>query len=57
MIKVKSVVLHNVLRNSEHVGHPVYFGLVAAFGHGPYAIAAGVMAIITLLLLVIVTGD
>lgn len=57
MIKVKSVVLHNALRSGEHLGHPVYFGLVAAFGHGPYAIAAGVMAIITLLLLVIVTGD
>ena len=53
--KIKSVHLHNVLRSGEHVGHPIYFACVAAFGHGPYALAAGVMALITLLLLVIVS--
>lgn len=57
MKKVKSVYLHNALRSGEHIGHPIYFGLVAAFGHGPYAIAAGVMALTTLLLLIIVSGD
>jgi len=57
MLKVKSVHLHNVLRSGEHVGHPIYFSLVAAFGHGPYAIAAGVMAVICLLLLIVVSGD
>lgn len=54
MIKVKSAVLHNALHCGENLGHPVYFAAVAVFGHGPYAVAAGVMAVITLLLLVIV---
>lgn len=53
-MKVKSAFLHSSLHASEAVGHPVYFALVAAFGHGPYAIAAAVMAIISLLLLVVV---
>jgi hypothetical protein len=57
MLKIKSVHLHNALRSGEHVGHPIYFALVAAFGHGPYALAAGVMAFITLLLIFIVAGD
>lgn len=57
MKKIKSVYLHNALHTGETVGHPIYFALVAAFGHGPYAIAAGVMALISILLLVIVSGD
>jgi len=56
-MKLKSSVLHGVLHKGESVGHPVYFAAVAAFGHGPYAICAGVMAVITLLMLVIVDGD
>ena len=55
MPKIKSVYLHNALHKSEVVLHPVYFAGVAAFGHGPYVIVAGIMAVITLLLLVIVT--
>lgn len=54
MVKLKSAVLHSALHRGESLGHPVYFAAVAVFGHGPYAIAAGVMAVITLLLLVIV---
>jgi len=53
-MKIKSAVLHSALHSSEAIGHPIYFACVAAFGHGPYALAAGVMAIITLLLLIIV---
>lgn len=53
-MKVKSATLHSILHSGESVGHPIYFAAVAAFGHGPYAIAAGVMAVITLLLLVVV---
>ena len=55
MIKIKSAVLHSALRTGDHVGHPIYFACVAAFGHGPYALAAGAMAVITLLLLFIVS--
>lgn len=57
MIKIKSAHLHHALHTGETVGHPIYFALVAAFGHGPYAIAAAVMAVISILLLVIVSGD
>ena len=57
MRKIKSNYLHNVLHVGEHVGHPIYFACVAAFGHGPYALAAGAMALITLLMLFIVSGD
>ena len=55
-MKIKSAVLHGALHTGEAVGHPFYFALVAAFGHGPYAVAAGVMALITLLLLVVSEG-
>lgn len=55
MPKIKSVYLHNALHKSENVLHPVYFAGVAAFGHGPYVIVAGIMAVITLLMLVIVS--
>ena len=53
-MKVKSARLHAALHTGDAIGHPVYFAAVAFFGHGPYAIAAGVMAIITLLILVVV---
>jgi hypothetical protein len=55
-MKLKSTALHSALHTGEAVGHPVYFALVAAFGHGPYAIAAGVMAVIALLMLIVVEG-
>ena len=55
-MKIRSAVLHGVLHRGDAVGHPFYFALVAAFGHGPYAVAAGVMAAITLLLLVVTEG-
>lgn len=55
-MKVRSVVLHSVLHRLELVGHPLYFAAVAFFGHGGYVFAAGAMAIITLLLLVISEG-
>jgi hypothetical protein len=55
-MKLKSAALHGFLHRGEAVGHPFYFALVAAFGHGPYAVAAGVMALITLLLLVVSEG-
>lgn len=50
-MKIRSTILHSLLHRSEAVGHPIYFALVAAFGHGPYALAAGVMAVVALLLL------
>lgn len=53
-MKIKSAYLHHTLHTGETVGHPIYFAAVAAFGHGPYAIIAGIMAVITLLLLIIV---
>ena len=53
-MKIKSTVVHNALHQGEAVGHPIYFAAVAAFGHGPYAVAAAVMAVITLLLLIVV---
>lgn len=55
-MKIKSTPLYHSLHISEAFGHPIYFALVATFGHGPYAIAAGVMALICLLLLVVVEG-
>jgi len=55
-MKIKSAVLHSALHTGEAVGHPIYFALVATFGHGPYAIAAGAMAVIALLLLIVVEG-
>lgn len=54
-MKLKSTKLRSLLHSGESLGHPVYFATVAAFGNGPYALAAGVMAIITLLLLIIVS--
>lgn len=56
-MKLKSSTLYHMLHKGENVGHPVYFAAVAAFGHGPYAICAGIMAVITLLMLIIVDGD
>ena len=53
-MKIKSAVLRHTLHVGDAVGHPIYFALVAVFGHGPYAFAAGTMAIITLLLLIVV---
>ena len=55
-MKIKSTAIYHSLHIGEALGHPVYFALVATFGHGPYAIAAGVMALISLLLLVVVEG-
>ena len=55
-MKITSAYLHTTLHTGEAIGHPIYYACVAAFGHGPYAIAAGVMAVITLLLLIIVEG-
>lgn len=55
MKKINSVYLHTQLLKAEHVLHPMYFAGVAIFGHGPYIIVAGVMAVITLLLLVVVS--
>ena len=48
-MKIKSAVLHNVLHRGEAIGHPAYLSLVAMFGHGPYAIMAGILAIIIVL--------
>lgn len=52
-MKIKSVVLRGVLHRMETVGHPLYFAAVAFFGHGGYVFAAGGMAVITLLLLIV----
>lgn len=51
---IKSAVLHGALHKGEVVLHPLYFAAVAVFGHGAYTIAAGALAVITLLLLVVV---
>ena len=51
---IKSATLHSTLHKSETLLHPVYFATVAVFGHGAYTVAAGVLAVITLLLLVVV---
>lgn len=51
---IKSRYLHTFLHRGETLLHPVYFIAVAVFGHGAYTIAAGALAVITLLLLVVV---
>lgn len=51
---IKSAHLHKVLHSGETLLHPLYFAAVAVFGHGAYTVAAGALAVITLLLLVVV---
>lgn len=51
---IKSAKLHSVLHSSETALHPLYFAGVAVFGHGPYVVLAGILAVVTLLLLVVV---